>query len=57
MGECCASAYLKYFLTAHLNAAMTGLRLLMRQFLSQDLQLVHQVPLVFGDGQALCLFR
>lgn len=49
--------YLKYLLTADLDAAVAGLGLLLRKFLPQDLQLLHQVSLVFGHSQALCLFR
>lgn len=53
----CSCFYLKYLFPADLDAAMAGLRLLLREFLPQDLQLLHQVPLVLGHSQALCLFR
>lgn len=54
---CSMFFYLKYLLTADLDAAVAGLGLLLRKFLPQDLQLLHQVSLVFGHRQALCLFR
>lgn len=49
--------YLEYLLPAHLDAAVTGLGLLLGEFLSQDLQLLHKVSLIFGHGQTLGLFR
>lgn len=48
--------YLKYLLTADLDAAVASLGLLLRKFLPQDLQLLHKVSLVFGHSQALCVF-
>lgn len=52
----CFIPYLKDLLTADLNAAMAGLGLVLRKLLSQNLQLLHQVSLVLGNRQALCLF-
>lgn len=49
--------YLEYLLTADLNAAMASLGLLLRKFLTQDLQFLHKVSLVFGHSQALCFLR
>lgn len=48
-------AHLKDLLTGHLDAAVTGLRLLLGQFLPEDLQLLNQVPLVLGHRETLCL--
>jgi len=49
------SFYLKYLFTADLDATVAGLGLLLGQLLPQDLQLLHQVPLVLGHRQALGL--
>lgn len=47
--------HLKYLLTGHLNAAVAGLRLLLRQFLAEDLELLNKVSLVLGHSEALGL--
>lgn len=46
---------LKDLFPADLNAAVAGLRLMLRQLLSQDLQLLHQVSLVFWNRETFCL--
>lgn len=51
----CVCVYLKDFLPAHLDATVSGLRLLLRQLLPQHLQLLDKVPLVLGDRQTLSL--
>lgn len=49
--------HLKDLLTRHLDAAVAGLRLLLRQFLAENLELLNKVSLVLGHREALCLFR
>ena len=47
--------YLKDLLTGHLYAAVASLRLLLGQFLAENLELLNKVSLVFGHCEALCL--
>lgn len=47
--------YLKDLLTGHLDAAVPCLRLLLRQLLPEDFQLLHQVSFVFGHSETLCI--
>ena len=57
MPEAPPPRYLEDLLPADLDAAVARLRLLLRQLLAQDLQLLHQVPLVLGHRQTLGLLR
>lgn len=47
--------HLKDLLAGHLNATVAGLRLLLRQFLAKDLELLNKISLVLGHREALCL--
>ena len=47
--------HLKDLLTGHLNAAVASLRLLLGQFLAEDLELLNKVSLVLGNREALSL--
>lgn len=49
----CALLYLKDLLPGHLDAAVSRLWLLLRKLLPEDLQLLHQVSFVLGDGETL----
>lgn len=49
--------YLKDFFPRHLDAAVASLWLLLGELLAEDLQLLHQVPFVFGHCEALGLLR
>lgn len=48
-------SHLKDLLAGHLYAAVACLGLLLGQLLAEDLQLLHQVPLVLGHREALGL--
>lgn len=47
--------HLKDFLAGHLDAAVASLRLLLGQFLTEDLELLNKVSLVLGHREALGL--
>lgn len=47
--------HLKDLLAGHLNATVAGLRLLLRQFLAKDLELLNKISLVLGHREALGL--
>lgn len=47
------SPYLEYLLSGDFDAAVTGLRLLEGEFVSEDLQFLDQVPLVSLGGKLL----
>lgn len=47
--------HLKDFLAGHLDAAVASLRLLLGQFLAEDLELLNKVSLVLGHREALGL--
>lgn len=49
------SVYLKDLLAADLDATVSCLGLLIGQLLPEDLELLDQVPLVLGHGEALRL--
>ena len=49
--------HLKDFFTGHFNAAVASLRLLLGQFLTEDLELLNKISLVLGHCEALCLIR
>lgn len=46
-------AYLEDLLAGHLDAAVPCLWLLLRKLLPEDLQLLYQIPFVFGHGETL----
>lgn len=47
--------HLEDLLAGHLDAAVASLRLLLGQFLAEDLELLNKVPLVLGHREALGL--
>lgn len=49
--------HLEDLLAGYLDAAVAGLRLLLGQFLAEDLELLDKVPLVLGHREALGLLR